>query len=92
MRRTFDLPPFTHIAVLTIRSQHESMAEFATQTLAARLRGMLPPPATMTEPMPAPSPVRTDSSDSRLRSRGHPPASSPALSGNWCRKPAWGKT
>ena len=56
MRRTFDLPPFTHIAVLTIRSQHESMAEFATQTLAARLRGMLPPPATMTEPMPAPIP------------------------------------
>ena len=56
MRRTFDLPPFTHIAVLTIRSQHESMAEFATQTLASRLRGMLPPPATMTEPMPAPIP------------------------------------
>ena len=56
MRRTFDLPPFTHIAVLTIRSQHESMAEFATQTLAARLRGMLPPPATMTDPMPAPIP------------------------------------
>lgn len=56
MRRAFDLPPFTHIAVLTIRSQHESMAEFATQTLAARLRGMLPPPATMTDPMPAPIP------------------------------------
>lgn len=56
MRRAFDLPPFTHIAVLTIRSQHESMAEFATQTLASRLRGMLPPPATMTDPMPAPIP------------------------------------
>ena len=56
MRRSFDLPPFTHIAVLTIRSQHENMAEFATRTLAARLRGMLPPPATMTDPMPAPIP------------------------------------
>ena len=56
MRRTFDLPPFTHIAVLTIRSQHESMAEFATQTLAARLSGMLPPTATITYPIPAPIP------------------------------------
>lgn len=56
MRRSFDLPPFTRIAVLTIRSQHENMAGFATRTLAARLRGMLPPPATMTDPMPAPIP------------------------------------
>ena len=56
MRRAFDLPPFTHIAVLTIRSQHENMAEFATRTLGARLRGMLPPDTTMTDPMPAPIP------------------------------------
>ena len=56
VRRAFDLPPFTHIAVLTIRSQHENMAEFATRTLGARLRGMLPPDTTMTDPMPAPIP------------------------------------
>lgn len=56
IRRALDLPPFTHIAVLTIRSQHENMAEFAINTLASRLRSMLPPPATMTDPMPAPIP------------------------------------
>lgn len=56
MRRSFNLPPFSHIAVLTIRSQHENMAEFAMRTLAARLRGMLPPDTVMTDPMPAPIP------------------------------------
>ena len=75
MRRTFDLPPFTHIAVLTIRSQHESMAEFATQTLAARLRGMLPPPPTMTDPMPAPIPQIPDYGQGAIRP--HPLPHSP---------------
>lgn len=56
MRRAFNLPPFSHIAVLTVRSQHENMAEFATQTLAARLSKMLPPHTSMTDPMPAPIP------------------------------------
>ncbi len=56
MRRAFKLPPYTHIGVLTIRSQHENMAEFATKTLAGRLKNMLPPETDMTEPMPAPIP------------------------------------
>lgn len=56
MRRVFNLPPFSHISVLTIRSPHESAAEFATHTLAKRLQGMLPPTVTMTDPMPAPIP------------------------------------
>nr|WP_290549665.1 hypothetical protein [Akkermansia sp.] len=44
------------MALLTGLSHHENLAEFATRTRAARLRGMLPPPATMTDPMPAPIP------------------------------------
>ena len=56
MRRMFHLPPFSHISVLTIRSPHESAAEYATHTLAKRLQGMIPPTVTMTDPMPAPIP------------------------------------
>ncbi len=56
LRRAFKLPPYTHIGVLTIRSQHENMAEFATKTLANRLKNMLPPDTNMTDPMPAPIP------------------------------------
>lgn len=56
MRRVFHLPPFSHISVLTIRSPHESAAEYATHTLAKRLHGMIPPTVTMTDPMPAPIP------------------------------------
>lgn len=57
MRRMFDLPPFSHIALLTVRSTHERMAEFALQTLARRIReadtgGRI----SSTEPAPAPIP------------------------------------
>lgn len=54
IRKMFNLPPFRHIALLTVRSEHEGMAEFAMQTIARRIKeadtkSLLE----ITEPMPA---------------------------------------
>lgn len=54
MRDKGPWPPFTHMILITIRSAHQRLAEFATETLARRLREGLPAGATLSEPAPAP--------------------------------------
>ena len=54
LREQFDFPPFTHLALIVIRSPHEQRAEFSAQTLHRRLQEDLPPNTTLSEPAPAP--------------------------------------
>lgn len=56
LREKFAFPPFSHLAVLTVRSEHEDMAAFALTTLHKRLLAALPPEAEISEPLPAPLP------------------------------------
>lgn len=53
-RRQWDYPPFTHLVLIVIRSQHQQRAEFSAQTLHRRLNEGLPPGVTLSEPAPAP--------------------------------------
>jgi primosomal protein N' (replication factor Y) len=53
-RRQFDYPPFTHMVILGLRSQHQARAEFSAVTLARRLKELLPAGTTLNEPAPAP--------------------------------------
>ena len=54
LREQFAFPPFTHMAVLTVRSQHEELASFALQTLHRHLLAALPPEVEISDPLPAP--------------------------------------
>ena len=54
LRQQFAFPPFTHLAVLTVRSEQEELAQFSIATLYKHLRAALPPTVEITEPMPAP--------------------------------------
>ncbi len=56
LREKFAFPPFSHLAVLTVRSEHEEMAAFALSTLHKRLLAKLPPQVEISEPLPAPLP------------------------------------
>ena len=53
-RRQWDYPPFSHLVLIVIRSQHQQRAEFSAQTLHRRLADALPPNTTLSEPAPAP--------------------------------------
>ena len=53
-RRQFDYPPFTHMVILGLRSQHQARAEFSAVTLARRLKELLPQGTTLNDPAPAP--------------------------------------
>jgi primosomal protein N' (replication factor Y) len=53
-RRQWDYPPFTHMVLIVIRSQHQQRAEFSAQTLHRRLKDALPPNTTLSDPAPAP--------------------------------------
>jgi len=53
-RRQFGFPPFTHCALLTVRSTHERRAEFTLQTLHRRLQENLPAAVVLGEPVPSP--------------------------------------
>jgi len=53
-RRQWDYPPFSHLVLIVIRSQHQQRAEFSAQTLHRRLKDALPPNTTLSEPAPAP--------------------------------------
>ncbi len=53
-RRQWDYPPFSHLVLIVIRSQHQQRAEFSAQTLHRRLSDALPPRTTLSEPAPAP--------------------------------------
>ena len=54
LREQFGFPPYSHMAVLTVRSPHEDLALFALQTLHRHLSAALPPGVELSEPMPAP--------------------------------------
>ena len=54
LRRQFNFPPFRHLAVLTVRSEQEELADFSLRTLHKRLKAVLPQSVEMTEPAPAP--------------------------------------
>lgn len=54
LRQQFQFPPFTHLAVLTVRSEQEDVAEFSLQTLYKRLLKALPPQVEISSPAPAP--------------------------------------
>ncbi|MEG0142649.1 MAG: primosomal protein N' [Akkermansia sp.] len=56
MRQMFHLPPFIHLAILTVRSPHDNMAEFAMQTIVRRLKEVNEKGISLTDPMPAPIP------------------------------------
>lgn len=54
LRQQFAFPPFSHMAVLTVRSPKEELADFTIQTLCKKLRKELPPSIEVCDPMPAP--------------------------------------
>ena len=53
-REKFDWPPFSHMVLITIRSPHETKAEFSAETLARKLKDSLPKGVILSEPAPAP--------------------------------------
>lgn len=53
-REKWGYPPFTHMVLITIRSPHEAKAKFSAETLARRLKEVLPPETILSEPAPAP--------------------------------------
>ncbi len=54
MREAFDHPPFTHLVLITVRSEHKEMADLTAQTLHRRLGENLPEGAQLHDPLPAP--------------------------------------
>jgi primosomal protein N' (replication factor Y) len=53
-RARCDYPPFTHLLMIGIRSDHERLAEFSGQTLHRRLQETLPEGVTLHPAVPAP--------------------------------------
>lgn len=53
-REKWDYPPFTHMVLIHVRSPHQTRATFSAETLARRLREVLPPGTWLSEPAPAP--------------------------------------
>lgn len=53
-RRQWGYPPFTHMVLIAVRSPHQARASFSTETLARRLKEVLPESATISDPAPAP--------------------------------------
>ncbi len=47
-------PPFLHAVLVTVRSKHEARAKFSAETLARRLKSVLPAEFIMGDPTPAP--------------------------------------
>ncbi len=54
LRQQFGFPPFSHMAVLTVRSPKEELAAFSIDNLYKTLRKQLPPTVEISEPLPAP--------------------------------------
>jgi len=53
-REKWNYPPFNHMALVTIRSPHQSRAVFSAETLERRLKEATPPGTTISSPAPAP--------------------------------------
>lgn len=56
LRQQFGYPPFSHMAVLTVRSEQEELAQFSLESLHKRLLIKLPPTVQLSDPLPAPIP------------------------------------
>lgn len=54
LRQQMNFPPFCHMAVITVRSEQEDVAELAMNTLHKRLLAALPPQVQISDPLPAP--------------------------------------
>lgn len=54
IRSQLRLPPFLHLAVLTVRSTKEDIAEFSINAIHKRLLQALPPSVEISDPMPSP--------------------------------------
>ena len=53
-RQKWDFPPFAHMALITVRSPHQVKAGFSAETLARRLKEVLPADTVLSEAAPAP--------------------------------------
>ncbi|HEY2614254.1 MAG TPA: primosomal protein N' [Chthoniobacterales bacterium] len=53
-RERCDFPPFKHAVLITVRSAHETRAQFSAATIARRLKEALPAEFILSEPSPAP--------------------------------------
>jgi primosomal protein N' (replication factor Y) len=53
-RERCDFPPFKHAVLITVRSAHETRAQFSAETIARRLKEALPAEFTLSDPTPAP--------------------------------------
>lgn len=54
LRRQFGYPPFSHMAVLTVRSTTEDLARLGIETLHRRLSDALPANVNLSPPIPSP--------------------------------------
>jgi primosomal protein N' (replication factor Y) len=54
MRAAGDLPPYSHMILVTVRSTHERRASFTAETLERKLRERLPEGVSLSIPAPAP--------------------------------------
>lgn len=54
LRRELEFPPYVHMAVLTVRSPQEDLADYTIQTLHKRLLKVLPQSVCISDPLPAP--------------------------------------
>ena len=54
LRRQFGYPPFSHMAVLTVRSATEDLARLGIETLHRRLSDALPANVNLSPPIPSP--------------------------------------
>ena len=53
-RERCDFPPFKHAVLITVRSEHETRAQFSAETIARRLKEALPAEFILSAPSPAP--------------------------------------
>ncbi|HWM26118.1 MAG TPA: primosomal protein N' [Chthoniobacterales bacterium] len=53
-RERCDFPPFKHAVLITVRSTHETRAQFSAETIARRLKEALPAEFILSAPSPAP--------------------------------------
>jgi len=53
-RQQWDYPPFTHMMLIHLRGPHQQRAEFSAETLARRLKELLPSGTTLGDPAPSP--------------------------------------
>jgi primosomal protein N' (replication factor Y) len=53
-RERCDFPPFKHAVLITVRSPHETRAQFSAETIARRLKEALPDEFILSAPSPAP--------------------------------------